>query len=221
MPRRTAPKRPRWKRRPDARPEEIIEAAIEVFGERGFARTKLDDVARRAGVSKGTLYLYFDSKDALFRAMMKQRLEAKIASAEELVRNWTGNSADLLRAYVTMHWDTMNQPQNVRIIRLVMSELVNFPELAKWYYQEGIMRMRSVIERILARGVSTGEFRDTANPAFTARLLQLLCAQTAQFRQYLQPFDPIPISSEAMRDGLLDLYLHGVVAAPAPPVAGR
>ncbi len=221
MPRPPAPKRPRWKRRPDARPEEILEAAVEVFGERGFARTKLDDVARHAGVSKGTLYLYFESKDALFRAMMRQRLEAKIASAEELVRGWTGSSADLLRAYVTMHWATMNQPQNVRIVRLVMSELVNFPELAKWYYQEGIMRMRGVIERILARGVATGEFRNTSNPAFTARLLQLLCAQTAQFREYLQPFDPTPIASEAMLDGLLDLYLHGVVAAPAHPVAGR
>jgi AcrR family transcriptional regulator len=221
MPRRPAPKRPRWKRRPDARPEEIIEAAIEVFGERGFARTKLDDVARRAGISKGTLYLYFDSKDALFRAMMKQRLEAKIASAEELVGNWTGTSADLLRAYVTMHSATMNHPQNVRIIRLVMSELVNFPELAKWYYQEGIVRMRGVIERILARGVSTGEFRHTAHAAFTARLLQLLCAQTAQFRYYLQPFDPDPISSEAMLAGILDLYLHGIVAAPTHPVAGR
>jgi AcrR family transcriptional regulator len=220
MPRRTAVKRPRWQRRPDARPEEIIEAAIEVFGERGFAHTKLDEVARRAGVSKGTLYLYFDSKDALFRAMMKQRLEAKIASSEELVRNWTGSSADLLRAYVTMHWASVNQPQNVRLIRLVMSELVSFPELAKWYYQEGVLRMRSIVEKILARGVASGEFRQTNTP-LTARLLQLLCVQTAQFRHYLMPFDPTQISAEAMLEGIVDLYLNGIVAEPVHPVSGR
>lgn len=220
MPRRTAVKRPRWKRRPDARPEEIIEAAIDVFGQQGFARTKLDDVARKAGVSKGTLYLYFDSKDALFRAMMKQRLEAKIATAEELLRTWNGSSADLLRTYVTQHWSAMNQPESVRLIRLVMSELVSFPELAKWYYQEAIMRMRSVVERILERGVASGEFRPT-NTAVTARLIQLLCAQSAQFRYYLMPFDPNPVSSDTMLEAILDLYLHGVMSAPASSVPGR
>lgn len=220
MVRRPAVKRPRWKRRPDARPEEIIEAAIEVFGERGFARTKLDDVARRAGVSKGTLYLYFDSKDALFRAMMTQRLEAKISAAEELLRTWTGTTADLVRAYVTLHWATMNEPQNVRLIRLVMSELVSFPELAKWYYQKGVMRMRGIIEKILARGVNSGEFRKM-DVLTTARSLQLLCSQSAQFRHYLQPFDPVPVSSDAMLEGILDLYLHGVMAAPASPVSRR
>jgi AcrR family transcriptional regulator len=220
MPRRPAVKRPRWKRRPDARPEEIIEAAIEVFGERGFARTKLDDVARRAGVSKGTLYLYFDSKDALFRAMMKQRLEAKLSAAEELLRTWTGSTADLVRAYVTSHWATMNEPHNVRLIRLVMSELVSFPELAKWYYQEGVMRMRGIIEKILTRGMNSGEFRkmDTVN---VARSLQLLCSQSAQFRHYLQPFDPAPVSSESMLAGILDLYLHGVLAEPSSPASRR
>lgn len=220
MPRRPAVKRPRWKRRPDARPEEIIEAAIEVFGQQGFARTKLDDVARKAGVSKGTLYLYFDSKDALFRAMMKARLEAKLATAEELVRNWTGNSADLLRAYARMHWTTMNQPESVRIVRLVMSELVSFPELARWYYQEGVMRMRGVVERILARGVASGEFRP-GNEALTARLLQLLLAQAAQFRHYLMPYDPQPVSSEVMLEAILDLYLHGITTVVPAPASGR
>jgi AcrR family transcriptional regulator len=213
-------KRPRWKRRPDARPEEIIEAAIEVFGQQGFARTKLDDVARKAGVSKGTLYLYFDSKDALFRAMMTQRLEAKLASAEEMVNGWTGSSADLLRAYVTWQWESVNQPQSIRLIRLVMSELVSFPELAKWYYQEGIVRMRAIVEKILERGIASGEFR-AGNSSLVARLLQLICVQAAQYRHYLQPYDPVPISSNDMLEGILDLYLHGVMATPAPSVPGR
>ena len=220
MARSTPIKRPRWQRRPDARPEEIVEAAVQVFGELGFERTKLDDVARRAGVSKGTLYLYFDSKDALFRAMMKQRLEAKIAWGEELVRNWTGSATELLRALVTAHWESMNQPQNVRLIRLVMSELGSFPELAKWYYQEGILRMRGIVEKILARGVASGEFRPM-NLAFTARSLQFLCSQSAQFRHYLQPFDPTPMSGEAMLEGILELFLTGVLAEPARPVAER
>ena len=84
---------PRWQRRPDARPEEILEAAKHVFGESGYAGTKLEDVARRAGVSKGTLYLYFDGKEALFREMVRAKVVAALAHAEETVRTFDGSVA--------------------------------------------------------------------------------------------------------------------------------
>ncbi len=216
MPRRSRPaRRPRWKRRPEARPEEILCAALEVFGELGFARTRLDDVARRAGVSKGTLYLYFDNKDALFRGMVTAKLEAVLAHAEEFIRTWDGNTPDLMRAFIRDYWETMNKPEKLRLSKVVMSELTNFPELAKWYYQEVILRARRVVENILARGIERGEFRPV-NTAFTARALQILVVNMAQFLHYFGKYDPAPLSSDDLVTGILDLYLHAI---EAPPVA--
>jgi AcrR family transcriptional regulator len=207
-------RRPRWRRRPDARPEEILDAAMEVFGEQGFARTRCDDVARRAGVSKGTLYLYFDSKEALFREMVRAKFETSIVSAEEFVRTWEGSSADLLVALIERYWEKVNRPLHVRLSRLVISELSNFPELARWYYQTIILRGRRVIEAVLTRGITAGEFRRVEIP-FAARALQTLCVQLAQFRHFFQQYDPAPLSSEELLRGMTDLYLHGLLAQPS------
>jgi AcrR family transcriptional regulator len=216
MPRRPHPaKRPRWQRRPEARPEEILGAALEVFGEQGFARTRLEDVARRAGVSKGTLYLYFDSKEELFRAMVRAKLEATLAYAEGFIRSWQGTTRDLLRHFVADYWEVMNQPEKLRLAKVVLSELSSFPELARWYYLEVILRLRRVIEQILTRGIERGEFRSVPT-IFTARALQILVVNLAQFRHYFQAYDPAPLSSEEMLSGILDLYLHAVEAPPAP-----
>ena len=86
----------RWQRRPEARPEEILDAALTVFGESGFARAKIDDVARLAGVSKGTVYLYFDSKESLFREMVRAKVVASLAEAEAFVRTYEGSARGLL-----------------------------------------------------------------------------------------------------------------------------
>lgn len=216
MPGRKRPvPKPRWKRRPEARPEEILCAALEVFGELGFARTRLEDVAHRAGVSKGTLYLYFDSKETLFRAMVAAKLEATLAYAEEFIRTWEGSTVDLLREFTRDYWKTMNQPEKLRLAKVVLFELSSFPELAKWYYQEVILRLRRVIQNILDRGISRGEFRPV-HTAFTARALQILVVNMAQFLHYFQKFDPAPLSSNELIDGILDLYLHAIQATPVP-----
>jgi AcrR family transcriptional regulator len=207
-------RRPRWRRRPDARPEEILDAAMEVFGERGFAATRCEEVARRAGISKGTLYLYFESKEALFKEMVRAKFETGIVSAEEFVRTWQGNSPDLLVALMERYWEKVNRPLHVRLSRLVLSELTNFPELARWYYQTIILRGRRVIESVIVRGITGGEFR-AVDPPFAARALQTLCVQLAQFRHCFQQYDPAPLSSEELLRGMTDLYLHGLLATPS------
>ncbi|HTS89742.1 MAG TPA: TetR/AcrR family transcriptional regulator [Gemmatimonadales bacterium] len=207
--------RPQWRRRPDARPEEILSAALEVFGEQGFARTRCEDVARRAGISKGTLYLYFESKDALFREMVRAKAEATLSAVEEMVRTWDGTTARLLAEFIARYWEIVNQPKNVRLARLVISELANFPELARFYYQTVILRLRRTIETILQRGIAAGEFRKVEAP-FAARALQSLCVQLAQFRNCWQQYDTAPLSAEKMLSGLTDLYLNGLLERPAP-----
>lgn len=214
---RPRPRGPRWKRRPEARPEEILAAALEVFGEQGFAGTRCDEVARRAGVSKGTLYLYFDSKESLFREMARAKVEGLIASAEEFVRTWEGSTEALFVALMERYWEAVNRPQHLRLSRVVHAELGNFPELARFYYQTVILRGRRLIESVIQRGVTSGEFRAVDVVAF-ARMVQTLCVQLAQHRHLFGRYDPSPTSLDELLHGMTDLHLRSLIssAAPAP-----
>ena len=206
---------PRWQRRPESRPEEILEAALHVFGEQGFARTRLEEVARRAGVSKGTLYLYFKSKEDLFREMARACVSASVAQEEEFVRTFEGSTRDLLEQFIRRYWAKMNEPANLRLVRVVQLELTNFPELARFFFQEVILRMRSLIQSIIELGIERGEFRPV-NPGFAARALQTLCAQLAQSQHHFRAYDIHPMSYDELQSGIIDLYLNGVLQQPAP-----
>jgi len=207
---------PRWQRRPDARPEEILEAAKHVFGETGYAGTKLEDVARRAGVSKGTLYLYFDSKEALFREMVRAKVVAALAHAEETVRTFDGTSRDLLVMLITGMYRRLSDEGLARVARVVQAELPSFPELAQFYFEEVILRSRRMVSQVLERGVARGEFREVAH-GFAPRGLASLLVHTAHLQCFFHDFDPDQLSDEAALGGLVDLYLHGVLARPGEP----
>ena len=207
---------PRWQRRPDARPEEILEAAKHVFGESGYAGTKLEDVARRAGVSKGTLYLYFDSKEALFREMVRAKVVTALAHAEETVRTFDGSSRELLVILVSSMYRRLRDDGMARVGRVVQAELPSFPELAQFYFEEVILRSRRLVSRVLERGVESGEFREVSH-GFAARGLASLLVHTAQLQCFFHDFDPDQLSDEAALGGLVDLYLHGVLARPDEP----
>ena len=136
----TATAVPRFHRRPEARPEELLEAALAVFGERGFRATTLEEVAARAGVSKGTVYLYFASKDDLFRAVVETKVVALIASAEAMARTHAGSASELLVKVVHLMWDAMSRPDMVRMARLVQAELTQFPEVRRFYFEQVVQR---------------------------------------------------------------------------------
>ncbi len=150
---------PRWGRRKDARPGELAVAALELFVERGFAATRLDDVAKRAGVSKGTLYLYFDSKDDLFKAVVREGIVARIVEFEDRMRAYQGSSADLMRLLIKTWWQKIGATKLAGITKLMMSEAGNFPELARFYHDEVIMRGMAIITTAIKRGIDSGEFR--------------------------------------------------------------
>ena len=210
MPRTTSRREPRWQRRPDARPDEILEAAISVFGEVGFARAKLEDVARRAGVSKGTVYLYFDSKDALFRAMVRGRVVSRFEASEtELVQ--LGESARVaLTRFLHGMWDIVRTPEMARLVRLVHSELSNFPELARFYFDEVILRVRGAVRVILDRGVATGEFR-RVNHDFAVRAVASLMVHGAMSQRFFAAHDPQALTDDQVIDGIVDTLFHGLL----------
>src|SRR6478672_1497936 len=151
--------KPRWERRKDARPQELLEAAIDLFVERGYAATRLEDVARRAGVSKGTLYLYYENKEELFKAVVRSSIVPVIGEAEVSVAEFDGHSADLLRHLIHSWWQRLGATKTSGIIKLVMAEADNFPELACFYQEEVINRGTAAMSRMLERAIERGDFR--------------------------------------------------------------
>ncbi len=150
---------PRWERRKDARPGELAAAALELFIEKGFSATRLDDVAKRAGVSKGTLYLYFDSKEALFKTVIQEGIVSRIAEFETFMRAYEGKSSDLLRELINTWWEQIGGTKLGGITKLMMSESGNFPELAAFYHDEVITRAMGLFVFVIERGIAAGEFR--------------------------------------------------------------
>ncbi len=207
------PRAPRWKRRPDARPEEILEAALQVFDAQGYARTRLEDVARKAGVSKGTLYLYFDSKEELFREVVRATKGEALAGAEAIMEQFQGTTREALTLLMQRMWSHMNDPRHASISRLVQTEIKGFPELARFYAEEVVFRARRMLEGVLARGVTRGEVRPE-QARFAARAIPALAIQLSIPTCFHQAHDPDPLSNEALVAGAIDLVLNGVSVVP-------
>ncbi|QDQ28172.1 TetR/AcrR family transcriptional regulator [Chitinimonas arctica] len=150
---------PRWQRRKDARPAEIIEAALALFVEKGFAAARLDDVAKRAGVTKGTLYLYFENKEELFKAVVRETVLPNLEFAELLVADHRGSCADLLWALLEGWAQRLQQSPSTSISKLMIAEASNFPELGRFYLEEVVLRSRRLFAEVIQRGIDAGEFR--------------------------------------------------------------
>ena len=162
-----AAKNPR-RRRPESRPAQILEAALHVFGERGLANARLDDIAKRAGLAKGTIYLYFPNKEELFRAVVRSTLVAVIERAELLAPDMS--VAQQLEGLMRTHWAFLRSSTFERMYRLVIGELHDFPELARFYSEEVILRGCRLLTSVIRRGVEAGEFR-SADPEASARMI--------------------------------------------------
>lgn len=162
------------RRAPDERPQQILEAALAEFGEQGLAGARLDDIARRAGVAKGTIYLYFPNKEELFREVVRQTIVARLTDMEqEFGHGGPGTATDQLRAYLRTWWAALKSPAFRTVYRLVVGELHRFPELLAFYLEEVKIRSHAMHVGVLERGVATGEF-DVDDPAATARIISAM-----------------------------------------------
>lgn len=146
-------------RRKDARPGELLDAALELFVEKGFATTRVEEVAKLAGVSKGTLFLYYASKEELLKAVVRENISGRFAQWSAELERFQGSSADLLRYCVAAWWQRIGSTKVSGITKLMVSEAHNFPELANFYATEVIQPGKQLIARVLQRGVDRGEFR--------------------------------------------------------------
>ncbi len=151
---------PKRERRKEARPGELLDAALDLFVEKGFSATRVEEVAARAGVSKGTLFLYFQSKEDLFKAVVRENIANKFPTWQEEFVTFEGTSSEMLRYAMTSWWERIGKTRASGITKLVMSEAQNFPEIAEFYQEEVIKPGTAMIRSILARGVQSGEFRE-------------------------------------------------------------
>ena len=213
-----APAQGKRERRKLERPGELLDAALELFVEKGFAATRAEEVAARAGVSKGTLFLYFSSKEELFKAVVRENLSGRFPEWNQEFQAFEGSSADMVRYCLQAWWDRVGASKASGITKLMMSEARNFPELAAFYQQEVVAPCQNLICRILQRGVERGEFRaidleyaalNIAAPMVFLMLMQHSLGACLPREHRLDPARFIAAQAETLLYGLC-------VRAPAP-----
>ncbi len=155
-PKPTAPSR---RRRKDERPGEIAAAALKVFAETGFAAARLEDVAERAGTSKGTIYLYYPTKEALFEAVVRDTFAPVLRQSGQAVLNPQMTCEEVLRFVIGTMYREIVGTERREIMRLLIAESGRFPSLVEFYHREVISRGKELMKAVLARGVAAGEFR--------------------------------------------------------------
>lgn len=201
---------PRWRRLPEERPQQILHAALDVFGEHGLAGARLEDIAKRAGVSKGTIYLYFPNKEALFREMVRSTIVEAIVTGESIPN--TGSAREQLLAFMEHYWEFVRTPAFSVIYRVVVSELHHFPDLVEFYSAEVIARGQKLLSGIIARGVATGEFR-TVDPTVTGRMLISLFSTSAMWCCKRKFFPHLrDRTDEQIYNEIVDFYLSALRA---------
>lgn len=202
---------PRWQRRKDARPAEIIEAALTLFVEKGFAATKLDDVAKLAGVTKGTVYLYFENKEELLKSAVRETVLPTLTLAEATVAQSQADAVSLLRLLLDKWTETMKDPRISGITKLIIAEAANFPELGRFYVEEVVTRTRKLIAGLLEKGMAAGQIRRVDLDLLTREIFgPLLLANI--WKHSFAAFEGELVDMGAMSAFHFDVLLNGIRA---------
>lgn len=159
---------PKFRRRAEARPDEVLDAALELFMEKGFAATRVDDIAKRAGLSKGAVYLYFPSKEAVLEALVRRSIIPIADSALEALRNYEGDPRIIISMVIKMVGHRFSDPRIVAIPKVVFREVLGFPHLAEMYRVEVLDKVIPVVAGLIRRGVEQGYLRQV-DPELTIR----------------------------------------------------
>ena len=209
-------------RRKQARPGELLDAALDLFVEKGFAATRSEEVAARAGVSKGTLFLYFPSKEELFKAVVRENVSGRFAEWQDEFESFQGSTPDMVRYCLRVWWERLGATRASGITKLMISEARNFPELAAFYQREVIRPGNLLIRRILQRGIDRGEFKpldlDYAVYSIIAPMVHLVMMKHSLAPCAPQDYDLDPQKYlQCVADTLLTGICKPAAAAPGRP----
>ena len=208
-------------RRKDARPGELLAAALDLFVEKGFAATRAEEVAHRAGVSKGTLFLYFSSKEELFKAVVRENISGGFSQWNAEFEAFDGSTPDMLRHCMTLWWQRQGNTKVSGITKLMLAEGKNFPELALFYQQEVIQPAHLLIGRILQRGIDRGEFAPLNMKYAVFAVLAPMIFLQLLMHSNTACYDPVEASELVPEEYLasqLQIILAGLCLRPASPV---
>lgn len=209
------PSRTKRERRKEARPGELLEAALDLFVEKGFAATRSEEVAARAGVSKGTLFLYFPNKEALFKAVVVENIAGRFPAWNQEFEAFEGSTADMLRHCMRMWWERVGATKASGLTKLMLSEGSNFPELAAFYRSEVVRPGHMLLRRILQRGVDRGEFAPTdIDHAIYAVIAPMMFLMLAKHSDMVCVDDQTQLDPEKFIAVQADIVLNGLSTPP-------
>ena len=209
-------KRPRQRRAPAERPGEIIDAALALFVEKGFAATRLDDVAERAGLSKAAIYLYFDDKIALFQGVIRQAIGSNLGMVEAMLAAHRGSVAELLPRILEFMASRIEETPMASVAKLVIAESRAFPEIGRFYLEEVIGRGLPMMESLVVRGIAQGEFRKV-DPALTVRSIIGAMLLAIIWRTVFEPIGAEKVDVRALARHHADLMLHALMPHAGEP----
>ena len=201
------------RRAPSERPQEILEAALALFVEKGFAGTRLDDVAERAGLSKAAIYLYFKDKEALLEGVIRKTISVNVGTMEGIARAHQGKVADLLPMALTFMASRIEDTPMPSIAKLVIAESRAFPEIGHFYLKEVIGRGIPMFEGLIAKGVAQGEFR-AVDPGLTVRSLIGPMLLGIVWKTVFEPLGGEPLDVRALARHHADLMLRALKPDP-------
>lgn len=206
-----------WTRRKAARPGEILDAALKIFAEKGFAGARMEDIAARAGVTKGTIYLYFPGKEDVFKTLVREMIGKALADAKKTLGSFPGGPRDrlllLLRAVAAF---MQSDSRLVALPKIIIAESGNFPELARFWREEVIDKVVVLIEQALLEGADKGQFRPLP-VAYTAKLCVAPIMLGVIWRATFAHFDPREFDFDAYLSTHIDVLMHGLVPEGAEP----
>lgn len=205
---------PRWQRRAENRPGEICTAAIEVFAEKGFAAARLDEIARRAGVSKGTLYLYFKDKEDLFRAVVRDTVAPNIEVIRASLAKADIPFAQVIRLFLSRFAEITDRVPVGAVAKMVIGESRNFPELAKVWHDHVASKAIGMIAELIAQAQAKGEVR-AGDPRLHAFTLMGPMLMGLLWRETLQPVGGAALDVEALAVQHAESVLAGLLTEQA------
>lgn len=202
------PKQKRWERRAHARRKELLAAAVALFTERGFAATRLEDVAARAGVSKATVYVYFADKERLFEAVVQETVVPNLDRARALIDGYDGTTPGLIRALIVLLESVLESPVSA-VLKVVIADSGNFPELARVWAGLVIQRGFALVCRVIERGIARGELRPV-NPADVAPLVIAPVVLLAVWKHSFSAHAGMQLDRHAILAAHADVVLRGL-----------
>lgn len=204
----------RWKRCPDERPTQILEAALDVFSEKGFARATMDDVASAAGITKGTIYLYFRGKEDLLLAVVRAQLERFMALLPPLNALAPPNIEEHARALGNVFMEALLEPQAAKTIQVILAEIQHLPEVKRLYQEEALPRANAQVAGFFKAQMDRGTFRGL-DPSIATRCLFGMFFIFVLTQEIFGASRVTPMSSEEIVDTVMGIFFHGILTRGA------